>query len=194
MSKDKIRRPYFLKGHTSHLRGHCTQDYQIISDNVNDPKLNRLLYQGSKPVNAEYIKKQIETEDDQGAIQFAQCRISDEKMVGWCGLFPTRRIERVWDMRSFVIPTVWGKGFGTEQHAMLIKIGFERLNAHKITAGTNENNNGVLRIYEKLGITKEGVFRKDYYRDGKYQDTHHYGVLLSEYESKVKDLCNSYLL
>ncbi len=184
---------YFLKGKLSYFRGFVNEDYELIAKCINDPIFNKLLFQGTKPVNAETVKKQIESEDEERSIQLVQCDILNDQLVGWCGLYPIRRIELSADMRSFIFPSYWSKGFGTEQHAALIKIGFEKLNLNRITTGTNEENIGMLSVYKKLGLTKEGIFRQDHYKNGKYSDTIHYAVLRNEYENKVKELCNLFL-
>jgi RimJ/RimL family protein N-acetyltransferase len=184
----------FATGNVSYLRVLEDDDYELISNCINDQQFNKFLVQGWKPVTPENIQKQFADERNiENAIQFAQCEKNSDKFVGWCGLYKWDKISHSQELRSFVDPTNWGHGFGTEQHAFMLKIGFERYNLNRIHCGTNQNNSGVLRIYEKLDLVKEGISRQETFRNGKYFDTVRYSILRSEYNSKVKKLVDSVL-
>ena len=186
--------PYFFRARLTYLCGIKSEDYSKIADWVNEPEFNKLLYQGWKPVDAESIREQFDTEKrDEAAIQFAQCQISDDQMIGWCGLYRWEKIAHSAEIRSFVGTSFWNRGYGTEQYAMLLKIGFERYNLNRIYFGTHQDNKGTLKIYEKIGAIREGVLRQITYRNGKYSDGHMFSVLRSDYEEKVKKLCSPYL-
>jgi len=193
--KENKKRSHFFSGKLSYLRGIEPDDYNQIAEWVNDPKFNEFLYQGWKPVDAQMVQEQFEEErQKEGAIQFAQCLISTDEMLGWCGLYKWEKIAHSSEIRSFVGPQHWGGGYGTEQHAMLVKIGFDRYNMNRIWLGTHQDNKGILRIYEKLGFTKEGVLRQEQFRRGKYFDAYRYAILKQEYNEKVKKLCESCLI
>jgi len=54
----------------------------------------------------------------------------------------------------------WGKGYGTEMGLALLKLGFEENNLHRIIARCDIENIGSVRIMEKIGMRREGVFRE----------------------------------
>jgi len=187
------KRPYFVEGKLTYLRGIKEEDYELISDSINDSEFNQLLYQGWKPVDPKDIENQFENEKrEENAIIFSQCEKKTDKMVGWCGLYSWEKIAQMGELRNFVHRKFWRKGFGTEQYAMLVYLGFERYNFNRIYFGTNENNKGTLKIYKKLGFTKEGVSRQMYFRQ-KYWDIHNYSVLRKEYENYSKEKCRAFL-
>jgi len=192
--EDIRKKSYFIKGRQTYLRGIIEDDYHYIANCVNDPEFNKFLQQGWKSVNKEDVRNQFENEKKiESAIQFAQCKIDTEKIVGWCGLYKWDIIPGSVEIRSFVGTEYWGKGYGTEQYAMLLKIGFERYNMNRIFFGTHYQNKGTERIYEKIGAFQEGVLREITYRGGKYNDANIFSILRREYDKKVRNLCEPYL-
>jgi len=81
----------------------------------------------------------------------------------------------------------WKKGLATEAQKLLIEYGFNKLNLHRIFAGTNIECRGEQAALTKLFMKKEGVFKEAMYGNGKYYDTIHFGILKKEYQKKVKE-------
>lgn len=75
-----------------------------------------------------------------------------------------------------------GKGYGTEAFKLTIDFGFEELNFHKIQLNVLEYNEPAIKLYERLGFKREGVYREFIHRDGKRYDMYLYGLLRSEWE------------
>ena len=74
----------------------------------------------------------------------------------------------------------WNKGYGTDAMRVLIKFIFNEMNINKIKLNVYEFNERAIRSYEKCGFKKEGVLRKELYRDGKYYDTIVMGLFKEE--------------
>ena len=71
----------------------------------------------------------------------------------------------------------WGEGVGKEAGQIIIDHGFQELNLHRIYCGTSEDNIGMQKLAVHLGFQKEGISRKAMYKNGKYRDIIHYGLL-----------------
>lgn len=71
----------------------------------------------------------------------------------------------------------WGKGFASEALELLINHGFQKLNLHRIWSGTAATNKGMLRVFEKLGMVREGIFKDGVFLNGKYVDVHCYAII-----------------
>lgn len=71
----------------------------------------------------------------------------------------------------------WEKGYGKEIFSILIHHCFNKLNLHKVTAGTTSDNIGMQRILEKLNFQKEGTIVESIKRDLQFFDTYLYGLL-----------------
>lgn len=75
----------------------------------------------------------------------------------------------------------WGKGYGTEALSILLQYAFLELNLHRISLRVFSINEKAIHIYSKLGFVNEGVSRQSLYRNGKWHDIIHMGILKEEF-------------
>ena len=71
----------------------------------------------------------------------------------------------------------WGQGICTEALTQIVRFGFSELRIHKIVGDNDADNPASGRVLEKAGFKKEGVFKEHYFRDGKYVDVIHWGII-----------------
>lgn len=76
----------------------------------------------------------------------------------------------------------WGRGYGTEMLARIIKFGFEDLNLHRIYGEHFDNNIASARVMEKNGMVQEGKLREHKIKDGKFVNSNIKGILVSEWK------------
>lgn len=74
----------------------------------------------------------------------------------------------------------WGHGYATEAIREGIRIMFDEVGLHRITAQIMPDNTRSIRLMERLGFTNEGVERKCLYINGKWQDHIRYSLISSE--------------
>jgi RimJ/RimL family protein N-acetyltransferase len=75
----------------------------------------------------------------------------------------------------------WGRGFATEASRALLEFGFRSLALHRIVARCDVRNHASMRVLEKLGMRREGHFRKDAKKAGAWRDTYLYAILEEEW-------------
>lgn len=75
-----------------------------------------------------------------------------------------------------------GKGYGKESMDLLLNYGFNDMKLHRIQLNVLEFNIPAIKLYEKSGFKKEGVFREFVLRDNKRYDLFLYGLLKREWE------------
>ncbi|QDV38019.1 CmcI family methyltransferase [Tautonia plasticadhaerens] len=73
----------------------------------------------------------------------------------------------------------WGQGFGTDAVRVRTRFAFEQLGLHRVEGHTF--NPSMRRIYEKAGYRAEGVSRKVFWRDGRWNDAHRYALIEEDY-------------
>lgn len=78
----------------------------------------------------------------------------------------------------------WGKGYGKEGMKLLLNYCFYEMNLHRISLKVFSFNDRAIHLYEKLGFNKEGAARESLFRDGKWHDIIHMGLLQNEYVHK----------
>jgi len=75
----------------------------------------------------------------------------------------------------------WGKGLGQEATELALRFAFQELNLHRVQLTVFSYNQRAIALYEKLGFSREGVFREHVQRDGRRFDMILYGLLRREW-------------
>ncbi len=102
---------------------------------------------------------------------FADIEIHNLNNFGGCG-----------EIGYLLIPSFWGNGYATEIANSLVGICFKRLNLHRVAARCNANNLQSERVMKKVGMVREGEFRKVRLKNGKWENELHYSILVEEWE------------
>jgi len=74
----------------------------------------------------------------------------------------------------------WNKGIATKAVGLITKYGFEKLGIARIYTGIFEFNPASMRVLEKNGFQKEGIFRKSIFKKGRLWDEHRYALINPE--------------
>lgn len=78
--------------------------------------------------------------------------------VGICGLIKRESLADV-DIGFAFLPRFWSKGYAFESAAAVKAYGFETLRLQRIVAITNPDNDGSIRVLEKLGLKYKRMVR-----------------------------------
>lgn len=78
------------------------------------------------------------------------------------------------------------KGTGSRMEILALDYAFNELRLHKLCCEVLAFNMPVIKMHEKFGFEIEGVFRDQYYRDGRFLDIYRLGLLASKW-SEVRD-------
>jgi len=79
----------------------------------------------------------------------------------------------------------WGQGYGREAMELVLKFAFHELNLHRVQLTVFGYNERAIALYNKLGFTREGVFREHIERDGRRYDMILFGLLRREWEHRI---------
>lgn len=88
-----------------------------------------------------------------------------------------------WELGYIFHPAFQCKGYATESAYRLIQHGFEHLGIHRVIAHCNPENIASWRVLEKIGMKREGYFRKNVFfhatTEGSplWTDTYEYAIL-----------------
>jgi RimJ/RimL family protein N-acetyltransferase len=104
------------------------------------------------------------------------------KLIGNCSFFEIDWRNRLSEFGIMLgEKTIWNQGYGTEAVRLLLKIGFETLNLHRIFLRVFETNPRAIRSYEKAGFILEGRQRQAEWQAGKYIDVLVMSILSEEW-------------
>ncbi len=104
-----------------------------------------------------------------------------ERLIGAGEINIRNFTNRQGEIGYIIHPDYWAKGYATEVSKLLIEFGFSTLNLHRIFATCDPRNLGSAKVFEKIGMTKEGKIRQDLLlRDG-WRDSLLYSILKHEW-------------
>jgi RimJ/RimL family protein N-acetyltransferase len=76
----------------------------------------------------------------------------------------------------------WNKGYCTEAAEEILKYGFKKIKLNRIFGCHFPHNPASRKVLKKLGMKKEGIFRKHIKRWGKFYDAEYHGILKQEWK------------
>jgi len=91
---------------------------------------------------------------------------------------------RIGEIFYKLLPEHWGKGYATEVSKKMIDIGFDRFDLHRIEAGCAVKNFKSIRVLEKSGMIREGIYRKILPIRGAWVDSYMYSIIEDERNEK----------
>ena len=176
----------FLKTTRLYLRALEKNDLNRIQEWLSDKDFTQLLFQGDIPKNLEKIKQDfVDNVDTKKDIIFAIVEKENNEHIGWAGLYEINWLSRNAELRFFIgKKELWNKGFASETVSVLIDYGFDKLNLHRLYGGANLENIGSVSVFKKLGFSEEGVSKEGFFRNGRYYDLIHFGLINPNETSK----------
>lgn len=116
---------------------------------------------------------------------FAITRATDAILLGAIGLHVHAKHRRAelgyWIGRQF-----WGCGFATEAVLGVLRLAFEELGLHRVTAAVLGGNVASVRVLQKAGMTLEGTLREHVVKGDAFRDLEQYGILVDEYRRSAR--------
>ena len=129
---------------------------------------------------AAYIEEQQKSST---AYPFAIRLLDADDLIGYCELDGILWSQGTgWVSIGIGDPALRERGYGTEAMRLLLTLAFDELNLRRVQLTVFSYNAPAIRVYEKLGFQREGLFREFLYRDGRTFDMVLYGVLRREFK------------
>lgn len=170
------------------LRRFTGEDWEDLYGYLSDPEV--VFYEPYPPFSMEECKKEaLRRAGDEGF--WAVCIKETKKLIGNITLMKA-------DFDTFELGYVFhseyqGKGYATESAVALVTYAFQQLNAHRVIALCNPENEKSWRLLERLNMRREGhlikniYFKKNEFGQPIWQDTYMYAVLDSEWALLQKE-------
>jgi RimJ/RimL family protein N-acetyltransferase len=121
-------------------------------------------------------KKEIESDDY--ILQVFNKKENGET-IGFALIFLDKKSER-FELRRIAVSEK-GKGYGREALTALIKFAFEELQMNRFWLDVYPDNKVGIKLYEGIGMHKDGVLRQNYKSERGYLDMIVYSILKDEY-------------
>ena len=152
-----------------------------VSDRDNDINIGG---GGRMPVSEEQERDYFAAHNNIFAIE----RLDNGKLIGTCSFFDVRYQAAACKIGILIGEEQnRGRGYGADAIEVLLKFLFVDKNMYRVALEVFAYNTRAIRLYEKLGFLREGVYREQVYAMGRYWDEYAYAMLREEYEAKYGD-------
>ena len=141
------------------------------------------------PLSAQQMAEKVEAwRKEPGTFMFAARPLDGDELIAFVELDGILWSQRMgWISIAIGDPARRGQGYGAEALRLLLRYAFDELNLYRVQLTVFSYNPGAIRLYEKLGFVREGVFREAVHRDGARHDMILYGLLRREWEATRGD-------
>jgi len=117
------------------------------------------------------------------------CIVVHGEAIGNIGFVRGTDVERFnAEVGYWISERYWNQGITSEALADAIQYYFEHTEVIRIFATVYEYNLASMRVLEKVGFKKTGIFRKACYKNGRFIDAHHFEIVADEKLVGNKDL------
>jgi [ribosomal protein S5]-alanine N-acetyltransferase len=103
------------------------------------------------------------------------------RLIGTCGFHNIEKGNGKLEIGYELHPDFWGKGIMTEVATAVIKFGFETMEANRIEAFYDPENNASKNLLKKLGFSYEGTLRSRFFEKGVFVDASLSALLRDEF-------------
>ena len=126
---------------------------------------------------------QAHIDADGDAIVLAAVDPETGRTIGEFMLRLTSNEHRQGEIGWVIHPDVQGRGLATEGASEMLRLGFDELSLHRITAGSDARNVASIRVMERLGMRREAAFVDSELVRGEWLSGTIYALLESEWGS-----------
>jgi RimJ/RimL family protein N-acetyltransferase len=152
---------------------HYAKEFKRIIDNREIKWRGKYL---SHPFPLSKVKKYVSHQlEIKNYIEFAI--FMDNKFVGTICLENIDKVNKKASIGYWVAKSYRNKGIATKAVKLVVSFGFNKLKLKRIYAKVIEDNIQSCSVLKDSGFKKEGVLRKNIFKDGKFYDEYYYGFV-----------------
>lgn len=115
-----------------------------------------------KGESARMLENIINQYQNNGTGRLAVIEKETSQFIGWSGIKlltdEVNGFKNVYELGYRFLPEFWGKGYATESALASLDLGFNQLNAEKIYAYADVDNQSSNHVLTKLGFENKGSF------------------------------------
>ncbi|MEH7344714.1 GNAT family N-acetyltransferase [Bacillus sp. JJ1532] len=165
------------------IRKFIFDDWQAVYKYTSDPIVMKYIPEGvfSEEDAKEFV---IKNSVDQ-AVKFPVLLKNENILIGHIAF------EKFFGEHTYEIGWVFkqefqNRGYASEAAEALLKFGFEDMKLHRIIATCQPENTPSYRVMEKIGMRREGFFKKCIPQGNDWWDEFYYAILKEEWSRKAR--------
>ncbi|WP_010269149.1 GNAT family N-acetyltransferase [Paenibacillus senegalensis] len=165
------------------VRNFQTGDWQALYEYTSDEQVMKFLpeYVFTEQNAQHFVQKHSGDE----ARCFAVCLTDEQRLIGHIS-FHKHFGDHTYEIGWVFHPAYCNKGYATEAAKAMLRHGFEQLQLHRIIATCQPENIASHRVMEKIGMRREGFFKKCIPRGQEWWDEYCYAILREEWMDAIQ--------
>jgi RimJ/RimL family protein N-acetyltransferase len=165
-------------------------DFEPLLAILSNPDVARYLETG--PEDAEGARRSLETKLKRSALrregdwlQLAVVPREGGTMLGFMTLIWVSREHRLGEIGFVFHPEHHGKGFAGEAAEVMLRLGFEEFDLHRVIGRCDARNAGSARLMERLGMRREAHLVENEFIKGEWTDELLFAILDREWRTRA---------
>lgn len=154
-------------------------DWQSVHEYTSDTNVMKYIPEGvfTEEITKEFIKQNV---GDQ-AEKFPVVLIDGNILIGHI-FFDKYFGDHTYEIGWVFNPKYYNKGYASEAAKAILQFGFENMKLHRIIATCQPQNIPSYRVMEKIGMRREGYFKKCIPNGNEWWDEYYYAILEEEWK------------
>ena len=172
----------YIKTERLIIRNFKNTDWQAVHEYTSDINAMRYIPEGvfTEEIAKDFVMKNM----DDNAKNFPVVLANESYLIGHI-VFHKYFGEHTYEIGWVFNPKFHNKGFASEAALAVLKFGFEKMRLHRIIATCQPENTPSYRVMEKIGMRREGYFKKCIPHGNEWWDEYYYAILREERELEV---------
>ncbi|WP_107922965.1 GNAT family N-acetyltransferase [Lysinibacillus parviboronicapiens] len=167
----------FIKSPRLVIREFEPDDWQAVYAYTSDMNVMKYIPEG---VFSEKDAKNFVSENMEEAKNFPVILVEENILIGHM-VFHQYFGEHTYEIGWVFNPDYYNKGYASEAAQALLNYGFKDMQLHRIIATCQPQNIASYKVMEKIGMRKEGYFKKCIPHGDDWWDEYYYAVLAQEW-------------
>ncbi|WP_155590380.1 GNAT family N-acetyltransferase [Lysinibacillus cavernae] len=164
------------------IRTFEAQDVKAIYSYMSDKNVMHYMPEGV--LNEAQVQKFITENSGEQAKHYAIVLRDQQQVIGHM-VFHRYFGEHTYEVGWVLNPTYHNHGFASEAAHAVIDYGFTKMKLHRIIATCQPENIASFRVMEKIGMRREGFFKKCIPHRDAWWDEYYYAVLQEEWNKST---------
>ncbi|WP_121605621.1 GNAT family N-acetyltransferase [Virgibacillus sp. Bac332] len=168
----------YIKTERLIIRNFELNDWEGVYEYASQKSVMKYMPEGV--LTKEETKKFIQKNIDDSAEKFPVILADGDILIGHLEFFKYFG-DHSYEIGWVFNPKYYNKGYASEAASAIIKYGFEDLKLHRIVATCQPENIPSYRVMEKIGMRREGYFKKCIPHGDQWWDEYSYAILEEEW-------------
>ncbi|MGE7997424.1 GNAT family N-acetyltransferase [Lysinibacillus sp. NPDC093190] len=168
----------FIKTNRLLIREFEVQDWQAVYEYTSNPNVMKYIPEGV--FNEEQAKKFVSENSGEKAKYFPIILLSENMVIGHI-VFHQYFGDHTYEIGWVLNPNYFNNGYASEAAKAVLDYGFKEMKLHRIIATCQPENIPSYKVMEKIGMRREGYFKKCIPHNDDWWDEYYYAVLEEEW-------------